>query len=76
MGFIARNLITNEVFYSRGANKISNLIGCNYSTITKHFQKSKIDKCIKGFIVSKTIDLLNKDRGSSTKSIFNAINSY
>ena len=63
MGFTARKIETNELFYSKGANKIANLIGCNYSTITKHFQNSGNDKVIKGYLVSKTVDLVNKDRG-------------
>ncbi len=68
MGFIARNLTTNEVFYSKGANKIAAKIGCNYSTITKFYQirenKSK-DKLIKGYMVSKTEDISNQSRGKS-----------
>lgn len=71
MGFIARNLTTNEVYFSKGANKIAVIVGCNYSTLTKFFNKSENkhkDKLIKGFIVSKTIDIKNQDRG---KSIFN-----
>ncbi|HSE99819.1 MAG TPA: hypothetical protein VLA48_02895 [Nitrososphaeraceae archaeon] len=75
MGFIAKKIDTNTIYYSKGANKIADLIGCHYSTITKHFQNSSSDKVIKGYIVSKTIDLANKDRGSSTKSIFNVKNS-
>jgi hypothetical protein len=66
MGFIARNLTTNEVHYSKGANKIANIIGCNYSTITKFFSKSENkhkDKLLKGFIISKTIDIMNLNRG-------------
>ena len=70
MGYIARNLTTNEVHYSKGANKIADLIGCNYSTITKYYQinsnKHK-DKLIKGWIVSKTIDLKNESRGKHIK---------
>ena len=73
MGYIARNLDTNEVFFSKGANKIASKVGCNYSTLTKFFSKSENrgkDKLIKGFIVSKTIDLLNQSRGKSIKFHF------
>lgn len=76
MGYIAKQISTNIIYYSKGANKIADLIGCHYSTITKHFQNTSSDKVIKGYIVSKTIDLTNRDRGSNTKSIFNAKNSY
>jgi len=70
MGFIARNLTTNQVYYSKGANKIANLIGCNYSTITKFYQKRENqtkDKLIKGWIVSKTIEISNQNRGINIK---------
>jgi hypothetical protein len=70
MGFIARNITTNEVYYSKGANKIADLIGCNYSTITKFYQinsnKYK-DKLIKGWNISKTNDLSNQSRGKNIK---------
>ena len=70
MGYIARNLVTNEVHFSKGANKLAKIIGCNYSTITKFYQirdnKHK-DKLIKGFLVSKTNDLFNEHRGKHIK---------
>ena len=70
MGYIARNLTTNEVLFSKGANKLAKIIGCNYSTITKFYQirdnKHK-DKLIKGFLVSKTNDLFNELRGKHIK---------
>ena len=70
MGYIARNLTTNEVHFSKGANKLAKIIGCNYSTITKFYQirdnKHK-DKLIKGFLVSKTNDLFNEPRGKHIK---------
>ena len=70
MGYIARNLNTNEVFFSRGANKITYKVGINYSTITKFFAKKENkgkDKTIKGYIISETIDLLNQNRGNNIK---------
>jgi len=75
MGYIARDIATNKVFYSKGANKIADLVGCNHSTITKHFQNSSLDKTIKGYIVSKTVELANKGRGTNIKSMFNGKNS-
>ena len=66
MGYIARNLETNEVHFSKGANKLANIIGFNYSTITKFYQISDNkykDKLIKGYLISKTIDLKNESRG-------------
>ena len=67
MGFTAKKNNTNTTYYSKGANKIADLIGCHYSTITKHFQNSTLDKEIKGYIVSKTIELTNQSRGISIK---------
>lgn len=70
MGYIARNLTTNEVHFSKGANKLANIIGCNYSTITKFFQitsNNNKDKLIKGYLISKTIDLKNESRGKHIK---------
>lgn len=70
MGYIARSLTTNEVYYSKGANKIADKVGCNYSTITKHFAKrinKGVDKTIKGYIISLTIDIANQNRGNNIK---------
>lgn len=68
MGYIARKISTNEVFYSKGANKIANKLDIHYSTITKFFNnpnnKGK-DKPVKDYIVSKTIELTNERRGKS-----------
>lgn len=70
MGYIARKKDTNIVYYSKGANKLADLIGCNYSTITKFFAKRENkgkEKDIKGYLVSETIDLANQNRGSNIK---------
>jgi hypothetical protein len=70
MGYIAKEISTNKVYYSKGANKISEKIGCNYSTLTKFFNKKEnlgVEKIIKGFIVSQTIDLNNQNRGNNIK---------
>lgn len=70
MGYIAKEISTNKVYYSKGANKISEKIGCNYSTITKFFNKKEnigVEKEIKGYLVSKTIDLSNQKRGVNIK---------
>lgn len=73
MGYTAKEIVTNITYYSKGANKLSVKIGCNASTITKFFKikgNFKLDKVIKGFIVSKTIDLVNENRGSKVKIRF------
>jgi len=70
MGYIARKINTNEVFYSKGANKIADKVGCNYSTITKFFNNPSNrgkDKVIKDYIITQTIDILNQKRGNNIK---------
>ncbi len=70
MGYIARKIDTNIVYYSKGANKIANKIDTHYSTITKFFNNSDNkgkDKVIKGYLVSKTIELVNDSRGKNIK---------
>ena len=62
MGFTAKKINTNTTYYSKGANKIADLIGCNYSTITKFFQiKENLtkEKEIKGYSSMKKEELLN-----------------
>ena len=53
MGFIARNLTTNKVYYSKGANKISYLIGCNAQTITKLHQINTKINLLRGGLYQK-----------------------
>ena len=70
MGYIARNLNTNEVFYSKGANKIGNLIGCTGSNLTKFFNKKENklkDKTFGLWIITKTIELKGENRGKSIR---------
>ena len=70
MGYIATNLTTNNTYFSKGANKIADKIGCNYSTITKFFSKRdnlNKEKVIKGYSIRKTIDLMNQNRGNNIK---------
>lgn len=70
MGYIARNLNTNEVFYSKGASKIANLIGCSQSNITKFFnnkENKNKDKTFKGWLISKVEEISPKNRGSNIK---------
>lgn len=70
MGYIVRNLTTNEVFFSKGASRIANLIGCSQSNITKFFNKKdnkNKDKTFKGWLISKAEEIKPKNRGSNIK---------
>ena len=74
LGYIGRKIDTNEVFYSKGATKIAKKVGCSASTITKHYSNKcnkNTDKEIKGWIVSKVVEIENKNRGIQPKSVFN-----
>ena len=71
MGFIAINNNTKEVYFSKGANKIANLVGCNPTTITKKLKKPHQWREFKHYSIAKTFDLSNFDRGSDIKAVFN-----
>ena len=66
LGYIARNLETNKVFYSSGAAKIADLVGCTSSNLYKYLKK-KDKKIFLGWEIEKTIDLPNKNRGKNIK---------
>lgn len=71
MGYIARNLESNKVFYSKGLLKIAEKIGCNHSTLTRFFSKVeniRKDKTIKGWIITFVEEIPNKNRGKNIKS--------
>lgn len=63
MGYIAQKTSTKEVFYSKGANKIADLIGCHPSTITKNAKFEYTTKEYNGYIFAKVTEIANKDRG-------------
>ena len=71
MGFIAINNETKQVYFSKGANKIADLVGCNPTTITKVLQKPHQWREFKHWTIAKTLDLGNSDRGSDIKAVFN-----
>ena len=71
MGYVARNIETNEMFFSKGANKIAKIIGCTASNITKFYSKPEnegADKHFKGWIITKGTYIENKNRGNSVFS--------
>jgi DNA-binding Lrp family transcriptional regulator len=65
MGYIAIQIESNYTYYSKGANKLSQKIGCNATTITKNIKKVGQSKIIKGYKVIRCEDLINNNRGSS-----------
>lgn len=71
MGYIAINNDTKEVYFSKGANKIADLVGCNPTTITKKLQKPHQWREFKQYSIAKTLDLSNNDRGLDIKTVFN-----
>jgi hypothetical protein len=67
MGYIAQRISTKEVFYSKGANKLADLIGCHPSTITKNAKFEYTKKEYNGFIFAKVTEIANKNRGAGVK---------
>lgn len=67
MPYIAQNQITGELFYSKGANKIAQLLKINPTTITKYKGKGFKDKEYNGYKFGKCELIENKDRGTNIK---------
>ena len=65
MGYIAQNIITKAVYYSKGADKIANLVGIHPSTITRNIKIGVFDKEYNGFLILKCTELIGKPRGKS-----------
>lgn len=67
MGYIAQNIITNELFYSKGADKIAELVGISPTTITRNVKKGMFNKEYNGFLIGRTTELIGKPRGKPFK---------
>jgi hypothetical protein len=65
MIYIAQKEETKELSYSKGANKIANLIGINPTTVTRNAKTTFSEKIYNGFRIAKCKPLDNKDRGNN-----------
>lgn len=70
MPYIAQNTTTKQIFYSKGANKIAQLLKINPTTITKYKGTGFKDKEYNGYIFARVELLENKDRGINIKQCF------
>lgn len=68
MGYIAKELSTNKVYYSKGATKLANEIGIAPTTILRNATFSYSNKAYKGYVIAKVIEIEFKNRGNSIKS--------
>lgn len=73
MPYIAQKTDTGEIFYSKGANKIANLLKINPTTITKYKGKGFKPKEYNGYRFAKVELIENKDRGNNIKNNLNRI---
>ena len=64
MNYIAQNIETKELFYSKGATKIAELIGISEKTVQRNATNIFTTKIYKGYVFAKAKIIPNKDRGS------------
>lgn len=73
MPYIAQNTTTKEIFYSKGANKIAELLKINPTTITKYKEKGFKPKEYNGYIFARVELIENKDRGTNIKQYLTGV---
>ena len=73
MPYIAQKIETGEIYYSKGANKIADLLNINPTTITKYKGKGFKDKVYNGYRFAKVELIENKDRGNNIKDNLNRV---
>lgn len=65
MDYIVQNVETKELFYSKGATKLSKMIGISEKTMQRNAKCTFTTKIYNGFIFAKAKVLPNKNRGSN-----------
>ena len=68
MNYIVQNVLTKELFYSKGASKLAEMIGISEKTIQRNAKHTFTDKIYNGFIFAKAKIIPNKNRGSNIKN--------
>lgn len=63
MNYIAQEISTGILYFSKGADKLARLIGISATTITRNAKYSFTEKVYNGFVFAKTKDLPNESRG-------------
>jgi len=67
MNYIVQNVQTKELFYSKGASKLSNMIGISEKTMQRNAKHTFTEKIYNGFVFAKAKTIPNKDRGNDIK---------
>jgi hypothetical protein len=67
MGYTAKNIVTEKVYYSKGATKLAYKIGIAPSTLIRNASFNYSTKVYKGYVIAKTVDLENQNRGKNIK---------
>lgn len=67
MNYIVQNTTTKELFYSKGASKLSQMIGISEKTMQRNAKNTFTTKIYNGFVFAKAKIIPNKDRGTNIK---------
>ena len=67
MNYIVQNTTTKELFYSKGASKLAEMIGISEKTIQRNAKHTFTEKVYNGFIFAKAKIIPNKNRGTNIK---------
>ncbi len=67
MNYIVQNISTGELFYSKGASKLSEMIGISEKTMQRNAKHTFTTKVYNGYVFAKAKTIPNKDRGSNIK---------
>lgn len=67
MNYIAQNITTKELFYSKGASKLAEMIGISEKTIQRNAKHTFTTKEYNGYIFAKAKTIPNKNRGTNIK---------
>lgn len=73
MNYIVQNITTKELFYSKGASKLANMIGISEKTMQRNAKHTFTTKIYNGFIFAKAKTIPNKDRGTNIKDELSAL---
>ena len=65
MNYIVQNVETKELFYSKGASKLAEMIGISEKTLQRNAKNTFTTKIYHGFVFAKAKTIPNKNRGSN-----------
>ena len=75
MNYIVQNTTTKELFYSKEATKLAEMIGISEKTMQRNAKYTFTTKIYNGFIFAKAKIIPNKNRGTNIKDELSAITS-